>query len=273
MTISQPPLGMPLTSVRGGGHVRKNFLLTEQNNEGMLPRKVEEGGKKYLLAAGEKIELATPDFIREQIRNYIIPEEKLKLDKSEVFVNERVSISGSFAVSEAGNYNVKLVGIDEASNKKFEVSVGTLKVKQKKEKYGWNEIQDAVNAAFYPRYATHKFWHFADTYYKPADLTVIKEVLASTEIEKMRYEAESFDCDDFSFALQGAFHMRRDTAAMAIFIFWTLIKTGETSEGKDIFVGHACNLCYDGSQVLLIEPQTDAIFKPPENWYFWILMG
>lgn len=103
----------------------------------------------------------------------------------------------------------------------------------------------------------------SDQEYQPASLSAIAQVLASDQIDKMKYEAEGFDCDDFTFALMGAFHHNRETAKMAIFILWA-----DTPEG-----GHAVCSFHDGMDVMIIEPQTDKVFSPPRNWKLRVLIG
>lgn len=104
----------------------------------------------------------------------------------------------------------------------------------------------------------------ADQQYEDFDLAEVQKVIASDEIQKMKYEAEEFDCDDYAFALMGAFHHNRKTAAMPIFITWV-----DVSEG-----GHAVVSCITKYKtILIIEPQNDKIFPIPTGWSLMVLCG
>lgn len=104
----------------------------------------------------------------------------------------------------------------------------------------------------------------ADQEYEDLDLKEVKKVVKSDEIDKMNYEAEEFDCDDYAFALMGALHHNRKTAAMPIFITWVSMPEG----------GHAVlSVLTKDKRVLIIEPQNDNIYPVPSNWNLMLLCG
>ena len=105
---------------------------------------------------------------------------------------------------------------------------------------------------------------FGDLQYEDLDLEEVKKVVASDEIDKMKYEAEEYDCEDYAFALMGALHHNRKTAAMPIFITWVSMPEG----------GHAVlSVVTKDRRVLIIEPQNDSIYPVPNNWSLMLLCG
>jgi len=73
---------------------------------------------------------------------------------------------------------------------------------------------------------------------------------------------EAYDCDDFTFALMGAFHKDYETAAMPIFVTW--VPT----------IQHALLSFYYGNEIFVIEPQTDEIYWLPEGeWKLGLVCG
>lgn len=130
------------------------------------------------------------------------------------------------------------------------------------------EIIAAYQAAF-----SMKWWErllailrgtwLADLFYSPANLEAIQRVIHSDQIQLMQYVAEAFDCDDFAFALMGAFHHDRETAAMPIFVTWVNTPLG----------GHAICSFYMDNKVHLVEPQNDRIFPVPSDWKLLLLCG
>jgi len=77
-----------------------------------------------------------------------------------------------------------------------------------------------------------------------------------------RYEAEGFDCDDFTYRLYGALHTDRDFAAMPIYETWV------RWEENGVELGHSVISYYKRSKevVKVIEPQTDSVFYVPDDW-------
>lgn len=103
----------------------------------------------------------------------------------------------------------------------------------------------------------------ADATYRELDIARVRTVLSDDYTEKQKYVGEFFDCDDYAFALMGAFHRDRDTAAMPIFITWILTERG----------GHALISCYYKGNIILIEPQNDYIMPIPEGCRLMLVCG
>ena len=51
----------------------------------------------------------------------------------------------------------------------------------------------------------------ADATYFPADMAAILEVIQEDRTENQQYSAEDYDCDDYTYALMGAFHVHTTT--------------------------------------------------------------
>jgi hypothetical protein len=110
---------------------------------------------------------------------------------------------------------------------------------------------------------------FADANYKPVDPDILLEVLGKDKTDQMVYSRDEngqpmewFDCDDFTFALMGAFHKDYKTAAMPIFITW--VPT----------IQHALISFYYDGEIFVIEPQTDEIYWLPEGeWKLSLVCG
>lgn len=115
----------------------------------------------------------------------------------------------------------------------------------------WDRLWGSVNIAL------------ADATYSELDIAKVKAVLSEDYTEKQKYVAELYDCDDYAFALMGAFHRDRDTAAMPIFITWILTERG----------GHALISCFYKGNIILIEPQNDAIMPMPEGCRLMLVCG
>jgi hypothetical protein len=109
-------------------------------------------------------------------------------------------------------------------------------------------------------------FRFADAFYHSADDGLIAYELEQDHVDKERYKAEDFDCDDFTFSLHGSLHKDLRTAMMPIFVTWVKIK------GKPI--GHALLSYYIDDKVFLIEPQTDEVIHPvPAEYQLTLLCG
>ena len=108
---------------------------------------------------------------------------------------------------------------------------------------------------------------FCDMNYKRADESIIKAITDQDRIDQEEYVADFFDCDDFTFALMGAFHHCRETAAMPIFIIY--VQWGE--EGN--IAAHSIMSYYNNGQIILIEPQSDHCYTVPADWILTFLTG
>jgi len=109
----------------------------------------------------------------------------------------------------------------------------------------------------------------ADAEYRPINIDKLLEVLEKDKTDQMTYSMdgedqpiELFDCDDFTFALMGAFHKNYETAAMPIFITWVTT------------IQHALVSFYYDNKIFIIEPQTDEIYYLPEGeWKLSLICG
>ena len=105
---------------------------------------------------------------------------------------------------------------------------------------------------------------FSDPYYKPCDIEAMASVLYSDQIQNQKYELHLFDCDDFTFALMGAFHHDRVCAAMPIFI---------TRIRRPSGVEHGLITFYYQKKIVAIEAVSDAAYWTPRNWKLQLLLG
>jgi len=123
--------------------------------------------------------------------------------------------------------------------------------------------QKAFNVPWWMMLFRNPF-QLADQKYVVTNSKDIAEVLALDKIDIYQYAAEEFDCDDFAFALMGAFHHHLKTASMPIFITWVNTPRG----------GHAVlSYIHEDGKVRIIEPQSDLIMFVPENWSLLLLCG
>ncbi|MBA7686002.1 hypothetical protein ES703_94433 [subsurface metagenome] len=110
---------------------------------------------------------------------------------------------------------------------------------------------------------------FADLIYEEIDISHLLEILENDKTDQMTYSLdgngqpiERYDCDDFAFALGGAFH--KDYMAAAMPLFLTYVRN----------IGHALWTFYYDGEIFVIEPQTDEIYWLPEGeWKLSLLAG
>ena len=92
----------------------------------------------------------------------------------------------------------------------------------------------------------------SDSTTKLCSIEDINAFLAVDETNRIKYQAEDMDCDDFAFVLLGQFSTPPWSATAFGFI-WT-----DT---------HAMNVCVDANlDIWLIEPQTDGLKSKLESW-------
>ena len=134
--------------------------------------------------------------------------------------------------------------------------------------YTAQEIEKIYSKAFKVSWLQRLFnkisFQFADAKYYSAKYEDIVHIVKADNIQDMVYTSENYDCDDFAFALLGAFHRSWTTGKMAIFLTWAMTPLG----------GHAVVSFVDESgEIGIIEPQNDAIFSVPPNWGLMLLCG
>lgn len=90
----------------------------------------------------------------------------------------------------------------------------------------------------------------SDKTYIGVDISILTEFLQSNDVSEFEYIPESFDCDDFSFALQG--DVTKWDSELAFGIVWI-------TKGNE---GHALNWCISTEGVLyFVEPQDNGMYK------------
>jgi len=114
-----------------------------------------------------------------------------------------------------------------------------------------NEVYDIVSRVF-PRAKIY----LSDQKYKLISVGKLKEFLAQDKTDEMKYKAERFDCDNFSYRLMG--YIQDWNADLAFGIIWIT--------GKNY--SHALN-CFISNErkFYLVEPQSDAVYEPNNKKY------
>jgi hypothetical protein len=115
------------------------------------------------------------------------------------------------------------------------------------------ELRNIVYDQIGPDAAAHLQW--TDTRYKLVDLDHLQVWLCVNPVNRRAYVPIVHDCDDFADILLG--DINRWDSDLAVGSCWFRRPYGL----------HALNWCVcTNRQVWLIEPQTDRIFKIPDNW-------
>lgn len=99
----------------------------------------------------------------------------------------------------------------------------------------------------------------------------LERFLSSSYVDSIKYVAERFDCDDFSYALMGRekewYSQSPYNRGSTFGIVWGDIRNSETDTE---IRAHAVNFFIDNNRELwLVEPQNDNIFKATKNSTFW----
>jgi len=96
----------------------------------------------------------------------------------------------------------------------------------------------------------------SDREYKIAPFSEYVRFLKYDDTDELIYTSEFFDCDDFSVRLHGNITIPH-WSALAFGELWVKKPTG----------GHAVNIFVDDEmEIWIVEPQTDKIFKMPDDW-------
>jgi len=94
--------------------------------------------------------------------------------------------------------------------------------------------------------------YLSDNVFRLCDITDIEKFLDLDETNKIKYQAEKMDCDDFAYRLMGQLSIPP----------WSNIAFGICWTDK-----HALNLMVDNNgDIWFIEPQTDACRSSLEDW-------
>lgn len=126
------------------------------------------------------------------------------------------------------------------------------------EKIDHSELYTILRAEFGDKCAIF----LSDIDYWTTKTSEVKRFLRMDDTDKVRYQREIMDCDDFSYRLIGQFSVH-GWSALPLGIIWVGIKEN----------GHALNCFVDvDRKVWLIEPQNDKIFKIPKSWTPWLVV-
>ena len=104
---------------------------------------------------------------------------------------------------------------------------------------------------------------FSDRVYNTITKKQIMLSLNSDYTDTYLYNPENYDCDDFSFILQGK--MKEKHPGIPFGILWVNRKNKQP---------HALNCVYifEEDKMYCIEPQTDHMFEIPDDWNLWLLI-
>ena len=104
--------------------------------------------------------------------------------------------------------------------------------------------------------------HLTDRTFKLVDINYLKGFLKENSVSERKYITEQHDCDDFSYILQGDITRWDPDLAFGII-------HGKTLEGY----AHAWNICIGTDKcVWFIEPQTDRVWRPREDYKIWLVV-
>ena len=114
--------------------------------------------------------------------------------------------------------------------------------------------------------------YISDGNYLAYHYQTLREFLQHDYTNRIPYQSEKFDCDDFARVLVGRerewFHKNKhDNKASTFGQCWGDIRNSERDKTRR---PHAVNFFIDAnSEFWLIEPQTDILFKPTSNSSFF----
>lgn len=113
----------------------------------------------------------------------------------------------------------------------------------------------------------------ADNDYQCVSKKEMEEFLADDNTNKLDYQSESNDCDDFALALRGRVVEWYSRAKTKKAICFGMVHGDiRKSEEDDEFRPHAINYFIDENKTLwMIEPQNDKIFKLTSNSSIWFV--
>jgi len=116
--------------------------------------------------------------------------------------------------------------------------------------------------------------HVSDGMYGCYPRSELERFLKSDDVDSLKYHKERFDCDNFALALAGReaewYAGGANESGSSFGIVHGDIRKKETDTKVR---GHAINFFIDDEgEFWLIEPQTDAIFKPTSNSTFWFTL-
>lgn len=116
--------------------------------------------------------------------------------------------------------------------------------------------------------------NLGDRNYFAYNIDELKGFLAADFGDSIKYQHDSFDCDDFTYMMMGRekewYGQRTSKQGSTFGIVWGDIRYKEEDKNEN---PHAVNFFIDKDLTLwLVEPQSDKIWKPTSNSTFWITM-
>jgi len=112
-----------------------------------------------------------------------------------------------------------------------------------------DQLVDRIIKTFGSEYRYHLL--ISDSVYMTLDREYAKNLLKGNKVDLLDYVNEFGDCDDFADALLGSLTRDHWAFGFAFGELWYYTRS----------YGHAINWFFDGSEIWLIEPQTDRIYK------------
>ncbi len=120
-------------------------------------------------------------------------------------------------------------------------------------------VQEIITTTLGSKITSDAVVRMGDSQYYLPTLNEVQQLLTASSLDRRKWLAERFDCDDFSYVLKGEFSIHAYDAGDISYGFSAGIIWGNFSWVQGY---HAVNLVVTDDQVLrLIEPQTDAIYK------------
>jgi len=112
-----------------------------------------------------------------------------------------------------------------------------------------DQLSDRIIQTFGSEYRYHIL--LSDSVYIALDKKYAENLLKGNKVDALPYIAEYGDCDDFADALLGSLTRDHWAFGFAFGELWYYTRS----------YGHAINWFFDGSEIWLIEPQTDRIYQ------------
>lgn len=121
------------------------------------------------------------------------------------------------------------------------------------------EVKDIIRA---DPFLTINKLYMTDRSYKLVDIEHLRRYLRDNPVSERKYVPEKYDCDDFSYVLQG--DITRWDSDLAVGIV----------HGKKVgSYYHAWNICVSTErEVWFIEPQNDKVWKPTDKYELGLIV-
>ena len=121
----------------------------------------------------------------------------------------------------------------------------------------WSEVNTILKAEFPDASIL-----MTDAKYKTTTKVEFIRFITYDISDKYNYVSDYYDCDDYSFSIYGNIS-NPEWGALTFGVIWTNTPTG----------AHAVNCFIDNDrEVWIVEPQTDEVFKLPDNWKPYLII-